>query len=77
MIDNLKDIKAKLQAFIPGKRRDMHEALERNFDIAFLEQQITHRAFDAQSLEHLLEITLGTVLELEAPARNDSTKVLH
>eukprot|EP00242_Pyramimonas_sp_CCMP2087_P006096 CAMPEP_0198198756 /NCGR_PEP_ID=MMETSP1445-20131203/2157_1 /TAXON_ID=36898 /ORGANISM="Pyramimonas sp., Strain CCMP2087" /LENGTH=623 /DNA_ID=CAMNT_0043868393 /DNA_START=196 /DNA_END=2068 /DNA_ORIENTATION=- len=73
LIDNLKDIKAKLQAFIPSKRLDMHAALERNFDIALLEQQITHKAFDAQSLNHLLDITLGTVLQLEAPARNHST----
>jgi hypothetical protein len=45
LIDNLKDIKAKLQAFIPSKRLDMHAALERNFDIALLEQQITHKVY--------------------------------
>lgn len=75
MLDNLREVKERLRMFLPVSRKDMRDALEANFDIDFLEQQLTHRAFDADSLTTLLDVAIGTILELEAPVRTESTQV--
>mmetsp|Transcript_25804 Transcript_25804/g.31283 ORF Transcript_25804/g.31283 Transcript_25804/m.31283 type:complete len:593 (-) Transcript_25804:316-2094(-) len=72
--DNLKDIKQKLHALIPEKRIDMHEALDRNFDFEFVREQIEHRAFDVESLQHIIHVVMDAVLQLESPARTEETK---
>jgi hypothetical protein len=74
MLDNLREVKERLRAFLPISRRDMHAALEANFDVAFLEQQLTHRAFDGHTLATLLDTALGTIEQLEAPYRNHTTR---
>ena len=43
MLDNLREVKERLRAFLPKSRADMHAALEANFDVDFLEQQLTHK----------------------------------
>jgi hypothetical protein len=43
MLDNLREVKERLRSFLPKSRADMHAALQANFDVDFLEQQLTHK----------------------------------
>ena len=68
----LDEIKCMLKNLIPN-RKDLHNEIDEQIDVKFIEQMIVNNAFDYNELKNLINYVVKMIQKLQCPAEDKDT----